>query len=31
MAQIEIQNLTFSYPSGRSALSDVNLTIHRGE
>ena len=31
MAQIEIQNLTFSYPGGRSALSDVNLTIHRGE
>ncbi|MDD5863403.1 MAG: ATP-binding cassette domain-containing protein [Firmicutes bacterium] len=31
MAQIEIENLTFSYPAGRSALVDVNLSIQRGE
>ena len=32
MAHIEIENLTFSYPSaGRPSLSDVSLTIRRGE
>ena len=31
MAHIEIENLTFSYPSaGRPSLSDVSLTIRRG-
>ena len=32
MAHIEIENLTFSYPSaGRPSLSNVSLTIRRGE
>ena len=32
MAHIEIRNLTFSYPSsGKKTLSDVNLTVQRGE
>ncbi|MGM9548982.1 MAG: ABC transporter ATP-binding protein [Faecousia sp.] len=33
MAHIEIRNLTFSYPtaSGKQSLSDVNLSIQRGE
>ena len=31
MAQIQIRNLTFTYPTGRSALSAVNLSIQRGE
>ena len=32
MAHIEIENLSFSYPSaGRPSLSDVSLTIRRGE
>ena len=32
MAHIEIENLTFSYPSaGRPSLSDISLTIRRGE
>ena len=32
MAHIEIENLTFSYPSAsRPSLSDVSLTIRRGE
>ena len=32
MAHIEIRNLTFSYPSsGRQSLSDVSLSIRRGE
>lgn len=32
MAHIEIENLTFSYPSaGRPSLSDVSMTIRRGE
>ena len=32
MAHIEIENLSFSYPSaGRPSLTDVSLTIRRGE
>jgi cobalt/nickel transport system ATP-binding protein len=28
---IRVDNLSFSYPDGQSALTDVNLTIYRGE
>lgn len=28
---IKIENLSFSYPDGQPALTNVNLTIHRGE
>ena len=33
MAHFEIKNLTFTYPTsgGKTALSDVNLKIERGE
>jgi len=28
---IRIDNLSFSYPDGQQALTDINLTIHQGE
>ena len=33
MAHFEIENLSFSYPAaqGRNALTDINLTIRKGE
>ena len=28
---IKVNNLSFSYPDGQQALTDINLTIHQGE
>jgi cobalt/nickel transport system ATP-binding protein len=28
---IRIDNLSYAYPDGRRALTDINLTVHRGE
>ncbi|GAH67295.1 unnamed protein product, partial [marine sediment metagenome] len=28
---IRIDNLSFSYPDGQQALTDINLTIYQGE